>query len=366
VVILLADFVTYRNKTSAGAAAPGVKCVVWDLDNSLWDGILVENDEVRLRSGMKELLKTLDQRGILLSIASKNDHDFAWRRLEALGISDYFLFPQINWGPKSENIKTIARKLNIGLDTLAFIDDNPFELNEVAASVPEVACIDIQNASSLLAGERFQGSKTADARNRRLYYQEAMIREEKQMEFGADYLKFLAYCEIRLEIGGYHPGDFDRVAELVQRTNQLNFSGRKYDRSQLQQFLDDPGVQKYSLHCSDRFGSYGLVGFALVRREGEEIQIQDFMLSCRVQGKMVEEAFFSHLASHHNPDSARWLRVKFKETSRNQPARQSLEAAQFERPDGDQGFIREVRPQDSSRSGFIQVTCGAGCENGIG
>jgi len=363
-VFLSADFVTYRNKKVSGKTPP-IKCVVWDLDNSVWNGVLIENDEVSLKPGVKEILETLDQRGILLSISSKNDHDLAWRRLEALGISQYFLSPQINWAPKSENIKTIAKKLNIGVDTLAFVDDNPFELNEVAAVVPEVACIDIRDVEGLLEQERFQGSKTADAHNRRQYYQEAIVREEKQAEFGSDYLRFLAYCEIRLEVAGYRADDFDRVAELVQRTNQLNFSGRKYERAQLREVLDDPNLEKYSLHCSDKFGSYGLIGFALVRRDGGEIKIEDLMLSCRVQGKMVEDAFFSHLEGHHNPESARTLRVNFKETSRNQPAWQSLQAARFEKLEGDEDFTREVRRHDLSRNSVVHVTCRTGCEQEI-
>jgi FkbH-like protein len=362
-MILSADFVTYRNKSVAGKTPPAVKCVVWDLDNSLWDGVLLENDEVNLKPRVKKLLETLDQRGILLSIASKNDHQSAWQHLEALEISTYFLFPQINWAPKSESIKAIARKLNIGLNTVAFIDDNPFELNEVAASIPEVACIDIRSIDSLLEQERFQGSKTADAQNRRRYYQEAIVREEKQVEFGSDYVQFLAFCEIRLQVEGYRAEDFDRVAELVQRTNQLNFSGRKYERAPLREMLDDPNVEKYSLHCSDKFGSYGLIGFALVRRGDGEIHIEDLMLSCRVQGKMVEQAFFSHLEEHHNPEGARRLRVNFKETRRNQPALQSLQAARFEELKEGKGFTREIRQHDCSRCDVIRVICRAGCEN---
>ena len=364
-VILTADFVIYRNKTGAGKSRTAIKCVVWDLDNCLWDGILLENDDVKLKPGMKELLEALDQRGILLSIASKNDHDSAWQRLQALGISEYFLYPQIHWGPKSQSIKTIAQKLNLGLDAFAFVDDNPFELSEVAASIPEICCIHIQDAEKELQGDRFQGAQTADAKNRRRYYQEAIVREEKQAEFGEDYFRFLEYCEIRLEIAGYREEDSDRVAELVQRTNQLNFSGRKYDRAQLREILDDPTVEKYSLHCSDKFGSYGLIGFGLVRRGDGEIQIQDLMLSCRVQGKMIEQAFFSHLEAHHNPQGARYLRVNFKETSRNRPARQSLEAARFEKLDADQGFAREVRQNDVSQRSIVRVECRAGCKNEI-
>jgi FkbH-like protein len=356
-VFLTADFVKYRDKKVEGVSRPAVKCVVWDLDNTLWDGVLAEGDDVRLRKNVKQLLRTLDERGILLSIASKNTHEIAWQRLEELELAEYFLVPQITWGPKSEGIRNIARKLNIGLDTFAFIDDNPFELSEVASAVPEVTCIDVQKIDDILGDSRFQGSATDDARSRRRYYQEAIQREEKQAEFGEDYYRFLVYCEIRLEVRGYQEQDFDRVAELVQRTNQLNFSGQKYDRSQLREILSDPCLEKYSLHCSDRFGSYGLIGFGLVRQLGEEIEIRDLMLSCRVQGKTIEEAFFSHLLSHHNPANASRLRVNFHETKRNEPARQTLEAGDFQRLDTGQGFFRDVSLDGRRQRETVQVTC---------
>jgi FkbH-like protein len=358
-VFLSADFVQYREKMSAEQNRPGVKCVVWDLDNTIWDGILVEDDKVALKPGVKEILSALDERGILHSVVSKNDHESAWRMLELMGISEYFLYPQINWRPKSENIREIADKLNIGIDTLAFVDDNPHELDQVSGVLPEVICIDARNVDDLLSNTRLKGSDTADARNRRRYYREAIMREEKQEEFGQDYLRFLEHCEIQLEIGGYRCEDFDRVAELAQRTNQLNFSGHKYDRDQLRQILDDSSVEKYSLSCSDKYGSYGLIGFGLVRRSHGQIEVRDLMLSCRVQGKMIENAFFTHLETHHNPEGCSRLLVHFQETKRNQPARQALEAAHMTRIEAGSGYTREIRKEYAGEAGIIQVQCAA-------
>ena len=360
-VFIWADFIRYRSGKTSAAKAPDIKCVVWDLDNTMWDGILVENDDVRPKEDVKQILQALDQRGILCSIASKNSHEVAWRRLEQLGLAEYFLVPQINWSPKSENIRVIAKRLNIGLDTLAFVDDNPFELNEVGTAVPEVACIHVNDVDGLLGGERFQGSKTADAQSRRRYYQEAISREETQAEFGDDYLRFLAHCEIRLEVRGCREADFDRVAELVQRTNQLNFSGRKYDRDYLRRILDDPSLEKYVLYCSDKFGSYGLIGFGIVRQEAGKFEIQDLMLSCRIQGKLIEHAFFDHLETHHNRYSVPRLRVNFIETKRNQPARQALEAAGLQKIEGEEGYAREIQPGRAG-CGIVRVTCVACCE----
>ena len=186
-----------------------------------------------------------------------------------------------------------------------------------------------------------------------------MTREESQAKFGEDYLRFLDHSAIRLEIAPYTEQNFDRVAELVQRTNQLNFSGRKYDRDQLRKVLDDPTAEKYLLSCSDKFGAYGLIGFGLARRGETAIAIHDFMLSCRVQGRLIEQAFFTHLERHHNPRGAQLFLVHFTETTRNQPARQALENAGLKRtPDG--LYSRELRdePRDSD---IIRIECSAGC-----
>jgi FkbH-like protein len=361
-VFLTADFVQFTKKPATATEAKQIKCVVWDLDNTLWKGILIEGDNVVLRPDIVRLLKHLDERGILLSIASKNDHSSAWEKLKQLGVSEYFLFPQINWIPKSMNIKTIAERLNIGLDTFAFVDDNPFELAQVGHTFPEVSCVNANEIHTLFSDPRFQGSTSAESRHRRQFYQEAMGREEAQQEFGSNYLGFLASCGITLQIAPYSVEDSERVAELVQRTNQLNFSGHKYIRSQLNEILANPQLEKYVLKSSDKYGSYGTVGFSIVERGTDIIQIRDFMLSCRVQGKFIEQAFFHHLVEHHNPQTARTLWVNFHETPRNKPALQVLESLSFRKcsPASDRLLEGMVHSSPYSlRCDFIQVRCSA-------
>ncbi|HEX9063065.1 MAG TPA: HAD-IIIC family phosphatase, partial [Clostridia bacterium] len=115
-----------------------VKCVVWDLDNTIWEGILSEDREVRLKPGIKGIIETLDDRGILQSIASKNDYDDAMKKLREFGLEEYFLYPQISWNSKAESVRKIAESINIGIDTLAFVDDQITEREEVSFSHPEV------------------------------------------------------------------------------------------------------------------------------------------------------------------------------------------------------------------------------------
>lgn len=354
-VFLMADFVRFAAATSKGGAPkrPDIKCVAFDLDNTLWEGVLLENPDVALRPGIAELIEALDRRGILLSLVSKNDHEHAWARVEALGLADYFLHPQINWMPKSANLQAIADRLNINIDTFAFVDDNPFELEEVATALPAVDCVDVATVDDLLDRPRYRGSSSVEAKNRRQYYRDAIERETKQATFGDDYIGFLRSCDITIDITAVTPDDFDRVAELVQRTNQLNFSGRKYDRDDLRRIVDDERLRKYVVKCADRFGSYGTVGFCLVEETDAAMRVDDFMLSCRVQGKFIEQALFHFLMTRENPSGRSRLEVNYRKTDRNTPADNVLAALGFE-DDGDRGRALDVE-QTPLTCDFIDV-----------
>ncbi len=161
-----------------------IKCVVWDLDNTVWDGILLEDAEVTLRPHVVHILKTLDERGILHSIASRNDHDVAMAKLKEFGIDEYFLYPQINWGSKAASITQIAQDINIGLDAIAFVDDQPFEREEVAFTHDKVLCVDSALLEDFLdhpeLNPRFI---TEDSRLRRRMYQADIERNRVEAEY---------------------------------------------------------------------------------------------------------------------------------------------------------------------------------------
>ncbi|GAB1723767.1 MAG: hypothetical protein NTNFB01_26630 [Nitrospira sp.] len=356
IIILGADFVVFKeaDEKKAKAGPPDIKCIVWDLDNTLWDGILVEDSNVRLNFTVIDLIKDLDQKGILMSLVSKNDSEKALGKLKEFGIDEYFLYPQVNWLPKSQNIRQIAKSLNIGLDTFAFIDDSPFELAEVGETLPMVRCISIDNLHSILDDPRFSGSDSPDAKNRRQYYQTAALREQTQASYGDNYIEFLAHSNIRLTIKRYESSDFERVAELVQRTNQLNFSGKKYSREEIADLVMRPDINKYLLVCADKFGSYGTVGFSMVKHTASEIEVRDFMLSCRVQGKLIEKAFFDFLMKRQENHSVHHFRVNFTQTSRNTPAKQVLDKLNFVQT-GDHSGLTLEQPGQSFSCDFIQT-----------
>ena len=359
IVIGELDFVTEQitahvasPTTVHGAAkqAPAIKCVVFDLDNTLWEGVLLEGP-VNLRPEVRKLFDWLDERGILISIASKNAENDALERLSAFGLDKYLLHPQINWEPKSLSVKRIASLIDIGVDTLLFIDDNPFERAQVGEVLPEVEVLPETCLADLTSHPRLQGGVTPESRRRRIMYQEAAARQQAAEEF-TDYHRFLADCQIVLEIRPDRPSDLERIAELVQRTNQLNFSGRKYDRETIKDILEDRSRDRFVVDARDRFGSYGTVGFCLASRVEERIIIEDFMLSCRVQGKYVEQALFDYLAKFYDrsasednqqSDYPSQILVNFKPTARNAAALKVLTTLGFE-AFSDCGYSRLIKP----------------------
>jgi FkbH-like protein len=347
-VKLAGDEASQTTATPAAApAAKAAKLVIFDLDNTLWDGVLLEGD-VTLRMGIAELFRTLDERGILISVASKNAHDDAMARLQALGLADYVLHQRIGWGPKSESVSQIISAVDIGADTVLFIDDNPFERAEVAGAVAGVEVLPDTAVATLADHPRLQGAVTPESRGRREMYRQAIVREQTAQGYGDDYLAFLRDCDIHVEIRRDRPEDFDRVVELVQRTNQLNFSGRKYDRAAISGILGEDR-DRHVVICRDKFGGYGTVGFCLSHREpapdgGEIVVVEDFMLSCRVQGKFIEQALFWYLAEGAGTP-AKAVVVDFKRTDRNRAAEMVLEKLGFAAgPDG--RLRRDLKPGD--------------------
>jgi FkbH-like protein len=297
-----------------------IKCVVWDLDNTLWDGTLVEDGltKLRLRPEIRRVIHELDRRGILQSVASKNNPDEAMEAIKSFQLDSYFLHPQISWDPKSGGVKAIATALNIGMDSLLFVDDSEFELQEVAAACQGVRILNAANATKLLEREECRVPVTAESVARRQMYQVEAARGAMARTFGGDYLAFLRDCHLKLEIDRLTEDNLERVHELTQRTNQMNFSGNRYTRELLREVLAAPDLDTYVLHCCDRFGSYGIIGFSIVDRR--EPRMTDLMFSCRVQSKRVEHAFLAYLIRRYIAASGRDFFADYKRTSRNAPS----------------------------------------------
>ncbi|HEY4032081.1 MAG TPA: HAD-IIIC family phosphatase [Caulobacteraceae bacterium] len=324
---------------------PKFKCLVWDLDNTLWRGVLVEDgiEGVVLNEQAVALIREFDRRGIINSIASKNDTELALRALDAFSLRDLFVFPKISWGPKSEAIREIIAEMDVGADTFAFIDDQPFERGEVAELLPEVTVFADTEMAALPDHPRFDVPVTPESGKRRSMYQTEEKRQAARQGSALDYAEFLRACGIALTVGRLTPRNLLRMYELSQRTNQLNFSGLRYGQAELEALMARRPDDAFVLSCADRFGDYGAIGFCVLA-EGRP-QVESFFMSCRVQRKRVENAFFHRLAAELAARGAERLEVRYKPTAKNGASAQMLAELGFTfEPDGPDGEGLYVRP----------------------
>lgn len=328
--ILWCDFVKGK-PVAAEQPADKVKCVVWDLDNTLWNGTLIETEDpltLALNPGVREVIEELDRRGIIQSVASKNDFEPAMEILNGLGVAEYFLYPQISWAPKSGAVEQIARCLNIGIDALALVDDTAFERRQVRSVWPQVRTYDVTELETLLSRPEFDVPATAESRSRRAMYRAEEKRSTLMAAEHTNLADFIRRCNLRMRL--FTPATEEeklRCYELIVRTNQLNMSGVKYTPEEFEELLARPDHKNFAFSCADDFGEYGIVGFGQYRVEGGALDFTEFAMSCRVAGKFVESALFSHLLASESCKSGSFT---VRKTKKNILLRNTLEQIGFQ------------------------------------
>lgn len=309
----------FRAATASQASADKrmIKCVVWDLDNTLWHGTLLEDGAVCLKDQVVEIIKTLDGRGILQSIASKNDYDHAMGQLQSFDLAEYFLYPQITWDSKVSGIKSIASSINIGLDAIAFIDDQEVERDEVAFSLPEVYCLDPMALEGLLQmpelNPRFI---TEDSRLRRLMYLSDLERKKAEESFTGPQEEFLATLDQTLTIAPAQLEDLNRAEELTLRTNQLNTTGYTYSYEALNEFRQSGRHRLLIASLTDKYGAYGKIGLVLIECGEREWTIKLLLMSCRVISRGVGIILINHVLKLAKAARVK-LRAEFVPNGRN-------------------------------------------------
>lgn len=331
------DFVKYKHQKKKAKKsrkpAEKVKCVAWDLDNTLWNATLVNSDpkKLKLREGVLQLIKDLDKRGIIQTIISKNTFEDAWEVIKRLKLEKYFIYPVINWGQKSNNLQTIAKKININIDTFCLIDDSIFEREEVKSALPEVRVYTEKEIDKLLTYKEFDVPITSLSKKRRLSYLSKVKRDKAESSFSGEYDAFLKECKMELNI--FIPQkekEKNRCWELLQRSNQLNLSTKRYEKEEFSQLLENKNILSLAFSCKDKFGDYGIIGFCSI--DTTDIPtMKDFVLSCRVAQKYVEQTFFLWLANLLKKQKYTKLKAELTKTDRNGPLIKVFEDLPFKK-----------------------------------
>jgi len=326
------------------------KCVVVDLDNTLWGGVVGEEGLEGIALGrdypgscyrdfQKELLK-LHHRGILLAINSKNNESDAFEVLDKhpdmVLRRKHFAAHQINWRDKVSNLQAIASELNIGIDSMVFVDDNPRECELVRRHHPEceVLCLPgkpylLARALDGVAGLECISLTEEDTQRGEMYHAQA-VRKQAAAGFASleDFWKDLG-LEVRIETA--QPFSIPRIAQLTQRTNQMNLTTRRYTEAEVEALARNPAWRVVSVAAKDRFGDHGIVGAMFMRTQGDSCHIDTFLMSCRVLGLNIEQHMIAFAAATAKRANASKLLGEFIPTAKNKVAADMYAKLGFEK-----------------------------------
>jgi FkbH-like protein len=343
-----------------GSLGLGKKVIVCDLDNTLWGGVVGDEGAHAIKLGapdpvgecfhaFQSALKGLRARGILLAICSKNDEKFALSVIDdhpamVLRKSDFVAW-RINWKNKAENLVSLAEQLNLGLDSFVFLDDSPQEREQIHQMLPQVFTPDLPVSPADLAPfvsslDCFETPALGreDFERTEMYQAECGRREVVEMSGGVE--NWLRSLQIEVRVARVQRENLPRAAQLLNKTNQFNLRLRRMDEQSFWNWVEERGNSAYVFNVSDRFGDFGLTGLASVSRRGEEAQIVDFVMSCRVMGKKVEEALLGYTLSQALADGAVRVIAPAFEGPRNAPAREFFAAKYLS---GDEAAIDRER-----------------------
>lgn len=315
------------------------KVLVTDLDNTLWGGVIGENGLEGIQVGteypgasyraLQRVMLDLYRRGIILAICSKNNVADAMEVLEQhpgmLLRPEHFAALRINWDDKAQNLRDIAAELNVGRDSLAFLDDNPVERARINDELPEVTVIDLPSdpswfAQALRAVPVFERlAISSEDRERGRYYGEQRQRVESQRN-ATSLEDFLRSLQQEVEVAPVTAEMLIRVAQLTQKTNQFNLTTRRYSEQQIAELAAASHWSVYSIRVKDRFGDNGIVGVMITHDAGKVCEIDTFLLSCRVIGRTIETALLSILVERARAHGMEQLQGWFLPTKKNAPA----------------------------------------------
>jgi FkbH-like protein len=348
------------------------KCLVLDLDNTLWGGVIGDEGVEGLRLGretpegeaytaFQEYCLGLKKRGVLLAVCSKNEPATAQEGFahpdSVLKLEDFSAF-KAGWGPKHEAIQEIAHELNIGLDSFVFADDNPAERALVAAQLPMVAVPDIGS----------DPARYVELLDRQLYFEPLGISADdvKRSEMYAsnvqrnlasaafsNYGEFLDSLQMKAEVGPFVPTYIERIAQLTNKSNQFNLTTRRYTVAEMDALRTDPAWVTLYGRLADKFGDNGLITVVTAKEDGEDLRIDLWLMSCRVLKRDMELVMLDELVMQARARGVRWLRGEYLRTARNGMVADHYEKLGFE----------QVRKDDASSEWRLDVRAVAGPRN---
>lgn len=372
------EFKAWFSRKMDGIALKRKKCLVLDLDNTLWGGVLGEEGMDGIQIGgdypgkaflyFQEALKELSKNGVILTICSKNNEEDvleAWDKNPFLVLKkEHFATYRINWNDKASNIQEIAKELNIGLDSMVFVDDNPRERELIRQVLPMVEVPEFPAQPyklpvffQQLVKDYFKVYSVADEdRKKTLQYQANASRAKEQRNFG-DFTEFLKSLDIQMTIEQANDFNIQRIAQMTQKTNQFNLTTRRYTDADVRQFINE-GWKIWCLSVADKFGDNGITGCIMVN-ENKSWEIDSFLLSCRILGKGIEFAFVKQVLSLLKEAGVPELKACYIPTAKNAQVAEFYDKCGFSfvsENDGTKEYTLSLEDADLKIEDYYHVT----------
>lgn len=355
------------------------KAVIFDCDNTLWKGILGEDgfDGIDMSEHSKigslyhqvqNMAVWLSKHGILIGLCSKNNPedvaDVIARHADMALKDDNIVISEVNWNDKASNLRAIAEDLNIGLDSLVFVDDSNFEINLIREQLPQVLCMQVpeaiyeypQRLLDIINTYFFFSDSKADLDKTNQYKQQAQ-RNQQKSKFSdiTDYLKSL---EMEVSFGTDKPEETERVAQLTQKTNQLNLCTNRYTLAQIEAIKDSSTQSYLSLSVRDKFGDSGLTGVAIVSYDSNKGKIDDLLMSCRIMGRNIEFVFIDYIVNFLKDHGCTTIEANYIPTQKNKPVIDFYEKCGFplvEEKDGSKQYIIKKDDYKNQDINYIKI-----------
>ena len=332
---------------------PRKKLLILDLDNTLWGGVIGDLGWKKINLGghnyigeafldFQKKIKSLKGKGIQLAIISKNDEKIALEAFKKnkemiLKLNDFATW-RINWKDKAQNLQEIVKELNLSTDSCVFIDDNINERNRIKTAFPEILVPDWPNDPSYYSEEFLKlncfnsNYLTKEDENRTQYYKDEKKREKTKKNF-LSHDKWLNSLKIKVKIENINEENKLRVLQLINKTNQMNLSTRRYSEKELNQILKDKRVFSGTIRVKDKLGDMGLVGIFIIEIKQKEINVLDFILSCRAFGRSIENYMFYQINLYAKKNRIKKVVFRYKKTKKNQPTLEFLKSLKLKKND---------------------------------
>ena len=355
----------------------GKKAVIFDCDNTLWKGILGEDGfegidmSFHSKAGsfyhqVQQMAVWLSKHGVLIGLCSKSNPEDVQQILDShpdMALkNENIVVSEVNWNDKASNLRQIAAELNIGLDSLVFVDDSSFEINLIREQLPQVTCLQVPQAIDTYPGEFarmvntyfFISSSKADLEKTLQYKQQAQ-RNKSMREF-TDMDSYLKSLSIKVDLNIDKAQEVERVAQLTQKTNQFNLCTNRYTESQIEEIRNSNGKHFISATVSDKFGDSGLTGVAILSCNGNTAHIDDFLMSCRIMGRNIERVIMDSLVSLLGEWGCKRIESAYIPTQKNKPVADFYNQCGFkvvEEKDGTKSYALEI--EDYVQSGITYI-----------